>query len=219
MAKGPKAFLDFFLASEMRYRGAVQVEEKAGKSGPDSWSILLARLARDGAEAAREYERIRGVLGDFFRRRGAAEPEALSDRVFDRLSAKLAEGVEVDDPGRYALGIARFVLLEAVKTEVRERRALRDPRAGAPEWDAAERERYLSALETCLEALEEAERTRVLRYHQSAGRERIHVRQKMAAELTISLNSLRIRMHRARQRLEDCVRNKLSLKEIAAEHH
>jgi DNA-directed RNA polymerase specialized sigma24 family protein len=183
----------------------------------DGWSRLVRSLVSrekggpsESPESAfsREYEGLRRRLVAFFRWKGCLIPEDYVDATFDRVARTLAEGksIENSDPAKYVLGVARLVYLEGVKREIREEQAAREAALRqAPEEDSEAD----TALAECLATLAEEDRQRVLRYHGSDGGARIQERQTMATELGISLNTLRIRMHRLRQRLEDCVRGKI----------
>lgn len=176
----------------------------------EAWGHLLALFGGDDDSAAAEYERVRARLCDFFRFKGMSDPEGLADRTIDRVARKLATGetLEGGDPARYALGVARFIYLETVKAESRQRRSLADQPPA--DDDPADAERRLAALEQCLEKLARGDRELALRYHQGAGAARIAARKALAAELGCTVNSLRIRVHRTRERLERCVKRKLS---------
>ena len=176
----------------------------------EAWASLLSLLG-GGPDAGAGYERMRRKLVDFFRWKGCTDAEELADATFDRVAKKLAAGeaVQTDEPARYVIGVARLIYLESVKKDVRRKRALAD---GLPEPDAGEGddERRIAALEDCLGAVGERARQTLLLYHLGRGQGRIDARQKLAEEHGITLNTLRIRMHRLREQLADCVRRNIS---------
>ena len=57
-------------------------------------------------------------------------------------------------------------------------------------------------LDACLARLPHEQRTLILSYYGGTTEERIHNRRRLAAQLGIPLNALRIRAHRIRQQLE-----------------
>ena len=66
----------------------------------------------------------------------------------------------------------------------------------------------MECLRRCLARLPEDQRRLILRYHGED--DRIRSRQELAEELGIALNALRIRAHRVRRDLEQCVRQRLA---------
>lgn len=186
-------------------------------SGIDAaaWHGLLAFLARGGGDGGPAYEELHHRLVVYFDWKGCAGARELADETLNRVAQKLAAGetIETDEPARYAFGVARFVYLEAVKRGDRHATAdtpgagVRDP---AVQDEAVQREADLAALEACLDAMPAQTRALLLRYHEDDGRQRIDHRKRLADELGIALNALRIRMHRVRAQLEDCVRRRLT---------
>lgn len=166
---------------------------------------LLEFLER-GPAAASGYERARARLVDFFRWRGVVDAETYADRTLDRVAAKLSAGEapSTPDPLRYVLGVARYIYLEGVKAEARQR-AAEDlpPPPSPPEADPVD------DLEACLAELHPNERTLLLRYHAHTGQARIRGRKALAEELGVTLTSLRMRTFRLRQRLERCLARRI----------
>jgi DNA-directed RNA polymerase specialized sigma24 family protein len=172
----------------------------------DPFEHLLARLAPTRDEAGRTYEHLRRRLIRVFEGRRAFDPEAAADETLDRLARRLAQGVVVDDPAAYVLGIARLVALE------RERRVRRivplpaDPVAPALPADE-ERTARATCLEQCLSSVDPQARDAVVEYYTGDdGRGRIDVRRRMAVRMGVTPVALRLRMFRIRLGLEDCVR-------------
>jgi DNA-directed RNA polymerase specialized sigma24 family protein len=164
---------------------------------------LLARLDGDPAESARKYETLRSGLVRFFEWRGCLAPTDHADEVVDRVARKLDDGEEVRDLFGYAAGVARFVYLEVVKEQARQRAALRELHTQPPP-PAADEER-LRCLRRCLAALPHEDGELVVRYYELEKAAKIDRRKNLAESLGISLNTLRMRMQRLRAKLEDCV--------------
>lgn len=167
---------------------------------------FLAVLHADRDAAAAGYERIRSKLVKFFAWRGCTFPEERADETITRVIRKLDEGAGIRDPATYCYGVARHVLLEALKQQERERDALRRfrPAAPAPEEDE-DGERRLDCLRRCLLRLPPEQRQLILDYHRGEPGERIDGRRRLAVRLGIGLNALRIRVHRVTDRVEQCV--------------
>jgi DNA-directed RNA polymerase specialized sigma24 family protein len=182
----------------------------------EAFERLEALLDRDQESAGVEYERLRRVLIDFFRWRGCASPEDLADVVFDRVARQLECGTDIHSPRAYFYEVARRVHLE--QSQSPERRAVpldslstlpapqSDPHA-VVERTAAERDlaRRLAYVHRCLEALPPESRGLFLKYHRGAGRLRMEQRKRLAAELGLSMNALRIRVCRIAETVSACV--------------
>lgn len=173
---------------------------------------LLRLLDPDPARAAREFAKLRQRLTRLFECRGARFPEDLVDETISRVARRLAEGVEIhsDDPYRYFCGVANLVFKEVLRERRRDRK-LHDPAnwpdASLPEDDPEDPR--MDLLQECLDALPPDQRELVLDYHQGEGRNRIDNRRRIADRLGVPLNALRIRVHRIRVKLEECVRNRV----------
>jgi DNA-directed RNA polymerase specialized sigma24 family protein len=177
---------------------------------------LLERLDPDVERAALEYERLRRALVKFFDWRGAWPADECADSTLDRLARKLEDTVVVDLPN-YAHGIARLVLLERrrqpVCSTIDEEVELSSVHAPAPvdEGDALR-----DCFDGCLASFPADSRTLILEYYEGQGNDKISNRRRLAASLGLSENALRSRVQRLRERLEQCVRARMSASHEAA---
>jgi DNA-directed RNA polymerase specialized sigma24 family protein len=180
--------------------------EKSSQGNAPPLSTLLERLAI-GQDVAQAYERLRMRLVAFFRLRFPVEAESLADETIDRLARRLDDGTPVENLAGYALGIARFVVIE---TEARRRKeltaargALLDATLGA---DDAEPDPAVPALQACLESLGPESTRFLLEYYAAEeGAARIERRRQLAERAGTTLNALRNRALRLRTALEKCV--------------
>ena len=175
----------------------------------EGFEALLDRLDPDRERAGKKYETIRRKLVRLFAWRGCEDPESLADEAITRVARRAAEGLEFQssDPYRYFCGVAHLVFKEVLRERTRERRALERgdwPPPGVPE-DAEDEDRRLGSLRRCLERLPPESRRLILFYHRDDGGGRIDTRKRIAEEMGIPINALRIRAHRIRQMLESCV--------------
>lgn len=168
---------------------------------PLTW--LLQRLGETPDAAGEAYESLRRLLCRYFEVRGCRDAGVLSDEVFDRMSRRLAEGVEIADIGAYAHGIARLVLLEARRRPMDG--TLDAEPAAEVDDDQQAREATAACLDRCLTRLGATTRAEVLDYYAAEGRRRIDGRRQLAARLGVSATALRLRMLRVRLTLERCV--------------
>jgi DNA-directed RNA polymerase specialized sigma24 family protein len=161
---------------------------------------LLAILDDDREAAAEAYGQLRQRIVGLHRWWGAADPDALADLTLDRAARKLHEGASVErgDFGAYVRGVARMVFLEAARqpgTVALDREPIAE--------EAIANDAPLQCLDGCLGNLTAEERRLLLRYYD--GEHVIATRQDLARQMGISPTALRIRTHRLRLRLEDCV--------------
>ncbi|HEX8069854.1 MAG TPA: hypothetical protein VF546_07885 [Pyrinomonadaceae bacterium] len=176
-------------------------------SQPD-FDALLAWLAPDRDQAGERYEAIRRRLIKIFTCRGCHEPEDLADETINRVVKRLPEiGPAYGDSDRalYFYGVANKVHLEYVR---------RRPGASSPVQVAAlpvvSEEPLYACLERCIGRLPARSRDLVLRYYHEEKRRKIEERKRLAAQLGIALNALRIRAHRIRTKLQRCVEDCLA---------
>jgi DNA-directed RNA polymerase specialized sigma24 family protein len=171
---------------------------------------LLERLAR-GSDGASAYEQLRLRLVTFFRLRFPVEAEALADEAIDRLARRVEDGTQIEHPASYALGIARFLVMEAGARQKREiqaaQEALLELELQAPETES---DPALPALRACLDALDGDSARLILEYYSAdTGESRIERRQRLAESFGLTPNALRNRALRTRLALEKCVRARL----------
>jgi DNA-directed RNA polymerase specialized sigma24 family protein len=172
----------------------------AGGVSEGAFNRLLTALDADRDRAAAAYEQLRERTIGLLRWWGAPEPEALADATFDRVAHKLNDGAVVPDGslGAYVRGVARMIFYEARRrpqVHPHELALLSPP----PSADVE----LLTSLDSCLAALTRQDRDVVLRYY--ADGKAADVRRRLAAELDLSMTALRIRAHRIRMQLEQCV--------------
>ena len=175
---------------------------------PEAFAKLLERLSPDPEVAGALYEATRQNLIGLFRWRGLEFPEELADETLNRVARKLDEGAEIENFQSYVTGVARFILLEALKERERIRSALDStpqPTATEPFDEGGGGDVRRACLEKCLASLPPDARALVLEYYDDEERTRIEQRKALAARLGLEINALRNRALRIRTKLEDCV--------------
>lgn len=184
----------------------------------DALNRLLSQFDENPGRAAEEYELTRSRLVRLFRYRGCSSPFELADETIDRVARKIAEGEIIPRPElqSYFYGVARNVLREHLRNPGSSDQPLdelalsehpfEDPRE-LVELDSSHRdsERRLRCLEECLGRLPADTGELIISYYEGEEGMKIKNRRRLAQRLGISVNSLRIRLHRTRQKLEECV--------------
>ncbi|HEX3560756.1 MAG TPA: hypothetical protein VHU19_16245 [Pyrinomonadaceae bacterium] len=166
-----------------------------------AFDSLLAWLDADREQAGKKYENIRLRLIRIFTCRGRLDAEELADETINRVTLKAATVSKgyVGDPALYFYGVAHKVFLESVR---------KPPAAAAPPpaANSDEVEREYQCLEDCMEQLPHGNRELVLEYYRDEKRAKINHRKELAERMGIAPNALRIRAHRIRLTLQQCVR-------------
>ncbi|MGI8786342.1 MAG: hypothetical protein ACR2HG_01090 [Pyrinomonadaceae bacterium] len=172
---------------------------------------LLATLDADRERAGAKYESLRLRLIKFFEWRNCERAEELTDTVFDRIIKKIAAGEQIETVAAYAATVAHFVFKEDCRRRERFFQSIED----APEAKISARTNgFVEALETddarmnclekCLRKFSDENRRLVIAYYDTDERTMIATRKRLADEMEISLNVLRIRVCRLKAKLEDC---------------
>jgi len=173
---------------------------------------LLATLDADRELAGAKYENIRHKLLKFFQWRGCQSAAEYADRTIDRVARRLEEGEQLraHDPYRYFHGVALNVWREHAREPEAVplvEQAIQPMVKAENEAERLENERRLECLEECLRRLPPESRQLLAGYHHGVRRAKIRARENLAAALQIPLNALRIRVHRLRASVAECVRS------------
>ncbi|MGB7926469.1 MAG: hypothetical protein WCF57_24740 [Pyrinomonadaceae bacterium] len=165
---------------------------------------MLAWLDANRDQAGKKYEEIRRRLIKIFTCRGCMEADNLADETINRVTQKVPTLVEgyTGDPALYFYGVAHKVHLEYVRRKPAPVLPLPPPLNGSDEV-----EQEFDCLEYCMQLLTPDNRELVLQYYQEEKRAKIDHRKQLAQQLGIALNALRIRAHRIRATLEQCMQN------------
>lgn len=169
----------------------------------DEFNNLLAWLDKDRDCAGQKYERIRRELIRFFARRGCPIAEELGDETINRVAGKVPEIAPgyVGDPCWCFLGFARNVFNEYLKYLKKQGNTLPMPPPDPPD----EKERRFACLDKCLNKLDTEDRELILEYYREDKRAKIERRKHLAERCGVTLNTLRMRVHRIKLVLERCI--------------
>jgi RNA polymerase sigma factor (sigma-70 family) len=183
----------------------------------DAFDHVLSWLHHDREEAGRRYERIRASLIKIFVWRGCSDAEDLADETINRVTKKISElaPIYTGDPALYFYGVAKNLFREVERTQRLKNplSTLKDEPTYVPSIDILiEKETedllYMAQRE-CLEKLPERERKLILEYYDIRGADSFERRKELAKKFGMSVNTLRVRMHRIRVMLERCIKDRL----------
>jgi RNA polymerase sigma factor (sigma-70 family) len=168
---------------------------------------LLAGFDSDRERAGEKYENLRCKLVKFFEWRACAVAALdLADETINRVARRIDEGEIVRNLSNYAYGVARMIYLERMKELKREETARDSFPTEATVEETLDTERR-DCFEACMKKLSDESRELIVAYYREQQRAKITLRKELAERLDIPLNALRIRAHRIRTKLEDCVVN------------
>jgi len=169
----------------------------------ESFDQLLAWLDPDREQAGKKYEQIRRSLIKIFTWRGINEAEDLADETINRVAQKFPElsATYVGEPALYFHAVARNVQMQYLQ---RKRRLLLPPPPS--EEEVRETEKASECLERCLQRLTPTNREIILRYYRAEKQAKINDRRALAKRLGVAATALRVRAHRIRETLHECVR-------------
>jgi DNA-directed RNA polymerase specialized sigma24 family protein len=169
---------------------------------------LLAHLDADRERAGEQYEFIRRKLVRFFEWRRSAFPEDHADEVINRVARRIDEGEQIRDLKNFIYGVARMLFLETLKEQNKEAEALEQmPQPSADLEQLDESEPLHGCLEACLRNLAAESRELIIQYYRKEKGAKIENRKALAKRIGIPLAGLRLRAHRLRAKIEDCINN------------
>ncbi len=177
----------------------------------EAFGLLLVRLDADDALAAGKYEELRLKLVKFFvwqRRCAESEADALADETLDRVSSKLAQKIEIQNVNAYALEVSRFVWLEYVRQKKEDAYGDDLPEIAAPPEISEEPNVRLEHLKKCLAEIskDDSDRNLIIGYYGADAGEKNKIQRKNLAEkLGLTMNTLKVKACRLRERLERCI--------------
>lgn len=181
---------------------------------PTNFDELLAWLHPDRDEAAKICVQLHNDLTKIFIWNQCADPEGLTDEVFDRVERKVHDLRQnfKGDPKLFFYGVARYLIRESKRPgkEV----PLEDTNLPAPETVEEEESptRLKECLNLCLQQLSVEKRELILRYYAKEKQAKIDDHIELARQLGISVETLRVRVYRICRTLEKCIEQCLDRK-------
>lgn len=165
------------------------------------FDLLMKWLGSTPEQAGEKYEEIRRRLIAFFLNRQCAEAEDLADETINRVAGRLGEIVDSYDgePMRYFYGVANNITLEYSR---RKRPPVAIP---PPAPVGSEMELYHECLDECLEHLPPKNREIILNYYRDKQEAEAVPRRELGAQMKLKTGALRVRAHRIRLKLEQCI--------------
>jgi RNA polymerase sigma factor (sigma-70 family) len=137
--------------------------------------------------------------------------------VINRVTAKMQELTEkyTGDPALYFHGVAKKLILEDRR---HKKLYVPLPDIVSPDSDplseqADDFERRSECLKRCMQELSPDSREIIMAYYMKDKQAKIDARKELAQRIGVSVNTLRVRMHRIRATLEQCMKHCLEQSE------
>jgi RNA polymerase sigma factor (sigma-70 family) len=182
---------------------------------PERFDDLLAWLNPDRELASSIYLKLRDSLLRIFTWNRCADPEGMTDETFDRVARQvhMLRDTFEGNPKLFFYGVANNLIKEYRKTvkshvSIEAIDLAEDP---PQEGEEETSERRQECLSRCLRKLTREKRELILTYYAKEKQAKIIHRAKMAQQLGISIEALRVRMLRIRGSLEECVEHCLDV--------
>jgi hypothetical protein len=168
---------------------------------PADFDRLLGWLHPERNHAGRIYEEIRRKMIRFFICRGCTDPDSLTDSTIDRVNSVIVrEGFRFDgEPLLFFYGVARNVCHEW------QRQAARPMPQAADLYIRRDDPLQYDCLESCIKELAFDQRDLILSYYRYEPGRKGECREQLAQRYGLGVNALRIRVHRIRTKLRECI--------------
>jgi len=194
-------------------------EKKAADLTEENFNLFLDMLSTNREEAGRKYETLRHKIINYFLMRGMADPEELADKTFDNTMHWLAKhhlhSNYINNIDKYLLGVARNIAYESLRNSTRTVPVVEahNVQVGlSSEQENDFQESLHNALQKALNDLSESARELIRAYYET-GNPNFEHRRKVADRLGLSINALRIRVHRINEHLRYAIKDYLAQEE------
>jgi RNA polymerase sigma factor (sigma-70 family) len=173
-----------------------------------SFDEILAWLHTDRNEAGKIYVQLRNDLTKIFVWNRCTDPDGLTDEVFDRVGRKVYD-LRLNfrgDPKLFFYGVARNLIKESPK-RIKRQVSIEDTDLAVSEPPAEDESEAIreECLNSCLQQLSVEKRELILDYYAKERQAKIDHRTELARQMGISVETLRVRVHRIRGTLEKCI--------------
>jgi DNA-directed RNA polymerase specialized sigma24 family protein len=177
----------------------------------ESFDAVLSWLDEDRDAAGAKYEQLRSSLIRILGWHGCFDAEGLADEVLDRVAEKVDQlrPTYVGDPRAYFYAVANNVAREQRKQN-KLRVSIDDSKVASA---AVVHHNELTdppslpvkCFSKCLAAMSDDKRRLLLDYYREQKRDKINHRKVLATRLGLDITALRVRIHRLRLSLEQCI--------------
>lgn len=169
-----------------------------------AFEALLLRLEPGYPDSENRYKQLRQKMVKFFAWKRCEDPDGLADETIGRAVKNISAGEEIrsDNPYSYIYAIAKYVFMEYLR-EKKKREAISN---NLPDHLKNSSAGTQDCRNECLQELSGDKKGLLKQYYMGE-----ESREMLARTLNISLNALRLQVHRIKQELrichEECLQN------------
>lgn len=168
----------------------------------ETFDLLLKQLDDNRDEAAKKYVSLYSKLVRYFDFRGCSMPDWEADETMVRIARKIEQGVLITNFQGFMYGVARNIVIEAFKNREKQQNIFTDLREEPASPDPGDQEHRLICLQAGLCKLPAGDRELLLAYYTTCDDKNMKHRRELARREGISINALRVRVHRLKTTLE-----------------
>jgi DNA-directed RNA polymerase specialized sigma24 family protein len=165
----------------------------------EAFTSLLRRLEPRHSSTSSRYLHLRRKLAKFFAWRRCEDPEGLADEAISRLIKNLNAGQEIHSENAYSYvyAIAANLFKEYLRQKKKDQQIVENWQMPCPPAEAVR-----DCQRLCLQSLSKEKRQLLEKYYlDEEGREDLALAQ------SVSLNALRLQVHRIKNELRSCYQN------------
>jgi DNA-directed RNA polymerase specialized sigma24 family protein len=176
---------------------------------------LLQWLDSDRAVAGQKYEQVRRSLIKVFASRGCDDAEGLADETLTRVAqkAQVIAPTYKGNPNLFFYGVAKNVFREYLRNRSREvaveeienHQRKRAILVFQIDQEESANEMRLKCVRECLQNLATEHHQMLTRYYKEDSSAKIESRKALAEQYRMSVNALRLKVHRLRESVRQCV--------------
>ncbi|HST23830.1 MAG TPA: hypothetical protein VLR90_22165 [Blastocatellia bacterium] len=162
-----------------------------------AFEALLLRLEPGCSDHEKRYKQLRLKMVKFFAWKRTEDPDGLADETISRAVKNLSEGEEIraDNPYSYIYAIAKHVFMEYLREKKKREIIVSDLTDHLRNYP----EESQDCRKQCLQKLSGDKLSLLQKYYMNE-----EPREMLAQSLKISLNALRLKVHRLKQELRTC---------------
>ncbi|MGA9773670.1 MAG: hypothetical protein WBV94_31860 [Blastocatellia bacterium] len=163
----------------------------------DRFEQLLVHLEPDYPDPEKRYKQLRVKMAKFFAWKQCEDPDGLADETISRAVKNLSQGEEIraDNPYYYIYAVAKHVFMEYLREKKKREIIVSDLTDQLRNYT----EESQDCRKQCLQKLSGDKLSLLQKYYMGE-----ESREILAQSLKISLNALRLQVHRVNQELRAC---------------
>jgi DNA-directed RNA polymerase specialized sigma24 family protein len=162
-----------------------------------AFEALLLRLEPNHSDPEKRYKQLRLKMVKFFAWHRCEDPDGLADETISRAVKTLSTGEEIraEHPYAYVYAVARNVFMEYLREKKKREMVINDLPDRLRNYSEGPPDCKIS----CLQKLSQDKLSLLRQYYLEK-----ETRERLARSLNMSLNALRLQVHRLKRELRNC---------------